>query len=269
MQWHEVPVTEFLQQQQDGEPTTATPPVLNTAMSRSIAPHAPKIAEVSHAPRAKKAYENRRRVNATRSVGVLVDWKDLGHKAHGWIYPLQGVADDLPGSKEHGGDIYVHWKDIQNPREGSIVSFWLYLDRSGLGAEECALLPATRFVVPTSDVGRLSLPTATKSSAYFPSSVYYPDIDEKSVSVRKYLWDAPLTLFELWGEVNEIVPMAERLGFLDVGAEMLLPREVASEEKVREVLASEVPNIPQRFRTAVTLGGGKEARERLSALLNK
>jgi len=76
----------------------------------------------------------RERVTTVPIVGEVVAWK----KKFGWIKPSEPV--DHAGSEKHDGRIYVHNKDVQEGTEmevGSIVSFHVYSDASGLGAEEC------------------------------------------------------------------------------------------------------------------------------------
>jgi len=57
---------------------------------------------------------------------------------YGWLM-LHGEVDD-PAIEKHGGDVYVHKDDIVNGESlcpGDIVSFYLYADDQGLGAEMC------------------------------------------------------------------------------------------------------------------------------------
>jgi len=57
---------------------------------------------------------------------------------YGWLM-LYGEVDDHAAEK-HGGDVYIHKDDIVNGATlctGDIVSFYLYSDEQGLGAEEC------------------------------------------------------------------------------------------------------------------------------------
>jgi cold shock CspA family protein len=62
----------------------------------------------------------------------------LGH--YGWIKPAQEI--DHPDSGKNGGRIYVHKRDIKSDAklaQGDVVSFYLYSDDQGLGAEYCQL----------------------------------------------------------------------------------------------------------------------------------
>lgn len=62
----------------------------------------------------------------------------LGH--YGWILPLDEI--DHPDIGKTGGRVYVHKRDVAKGVslvKGDIVSFYLYVDDQGLGAEECDL----------------------------------------------------------------------------------------------------------------------------------
>jgi hypothetical protein len=60
----------------------------------------------------------------------------LGH--YGWIMALQDI--DHPEADRHGGRIYLKASDLRpgaSPKEGDEVTFFLYADDNGLGAEDC------------------------------------------------------------------------------------------------------------------------------------
>lgn len=60
----------------------------------------------------------------------------LGH--YGWIMALQDI--DHPEADRHGGRIYLKATDLRpgaSPKEGEEVTFFLYADDNGLGAEDC------------------------------------------------------------------------------------------------------------------------------------
>jgi hypothetical protein len=62
----------------------------------------------------------------------------LGH--YGWIMPFGEV--EHPDVGKTGGRIYVHKRDVQSGvklLQGDVVSFYLYADQQGLGAEHCQL----------------------------------------------------------------------------------------------------------------------------------
>jgi len=47
---------------------------------------------------------------------------------------------DHPSVEKHGGDVYIHKDDVVDSESlspGDIVTFYLYVDDQGLGAEEC------------------------------------------------------------------------------------------------------------------------------------
>lgn len=57
---------------------------------------------------------------------------------YGWLM-LHGEVED-PATEKHGGDVYFHKDDIVDGESlypGDIVSFYLYSDEQGLGAEMC------------------------------------------------------------------------------------------------------------------------------------
>jgi len=60
----------------------------------------------------------------------------LGH--YGWIMALQDI--DHPEADRHGGRIYLRATDLRHgytPKQGDEVTFFLYVDDNGLGAEDC------------------------------------------------------------------------------------------------------------------------------------
>jgi cold shock CspA family protein len=60
--------------------------------------------------------------------------------SYGWLM-LYGDIDD-PATEKHGGDVYIHKDDIVEGETicpGDIVSFYLYSDDKGLGAEMCTV----------------------------------------------------------------------------------------------------------------------------------
>jgi len=70
-------------------------------------------------------------------AGQVVSWK--GHV--GWIQPEQAI--DHPKAAAHQGHIYIHDKDVINGgplTRGQQVRFYVYLDQTGLGAEECTAI---------------------------------------------------------------------------------------------------------------------------------
>jgi len=215
----------------------------------------------------------RQRVSEQRAVGVLVDWQHKGGKSFGWIAPIHGITKQSGSEQYHGGDLYVHWKDIQDPRPGAVVTFWPYLDQQGLGAEDCMSRTVSRFVVPKQTPSALTLPTVevNQVATYLPTSIFYPELEEQGVTLRKYLWDAPLTVYELWGSAQDIVQAADDMGLLAHPAcELLVSTDMARNEppeRLRDIDSSHLPHVPPRFRVGLKLGGTPDARERLLALL--
>lgn len=219
----------------------------------------------------------KQRLGERKAVGVLVDWQHKAGKSFGWILPIHGVPSHLPEAQYHGGDIYVHWKDIQDPRPGAVVTFWPYLDQQGLGAEECVSRCVLRFAVPRDSRCALTLPVGENNPcpSYLTSSLFYPETEELGVTLRKYLWDNPLILYELWGAPQDLMHVADETGLLShPEAKVLVSRSMArnvSAELLCEVSEQELPNVPPRCRIAVALSDGgsnpAQARERLYSLL--
>mmetsp|Transcript_53036 Transcript_53036/g.119500 ORF Transcript_53036/g.119500 Transcript_53036/m.119500 type:complete len:335 (-) Transcript_53036:77-1081(-) len=79
----------------------------------------------------------RDRIMEERITGQVLEWRDT----YGWLKSDQTI--DHPAAQRRGGKIYVHRRDI--PGEGSslepntAVSFYVYADPSGLGAEDLTL----------------------------------------------------------------------------------------------------------------------------------
>merc|ERR1719215_345062 len=134
--------------------------------------------------------EPRQRLGNQKAVGVLVDWQHKAGKSFGWIVPIHGIPSQMPEAEYHGGDIYVHWKDVADPRPGSVVTFWPYMDGQGLGAEECVSRQVLRFAVPKSSKVALTLPMVeiNPCASYLTSSLFYPALEAQGVTLRKYLW---------------------------------------------------------------------------------
>lgn len=211
-----------------------------------------------------------------QAVAVLVDWQDKGPKSFGWLSPISGMPESLPEAKYHGGDVYVSWQDIQDPRPGALYTFWPYTDKQGLGAEDCTLRSVVRFIIPASSAGKvLRLPPGEKNpcTTYLSSSVFYPELEEAhNVTLRKYLWDCPYTVFELWGQPQEVANAAEAIGLLGhAETEVLVSHNMAKQEapdRLRELSEADVPNVPVRFRVALSLGSSAaEGRQRLLSYL--
>jgi len=198
----------------------------------------------------------RRKIGEGRAVGVLVDWQDKGMRSHGWIAPLHGIPSGLAEAKDHGGDIYIHWQDIQEPRSGAIVTFSAYVDEQGLGAEDCRNRQVLRLVLPYPILEQLPLPDkeVNHCATYLSASVFYPDLEQDGVTLRRYIWDGSLALLELWGEKEDIISCAEQIGaFKHNEVEALISlrmSSIANESDIREITQAELPNVPPRFRHA-------------------
>mmetsp|Transcript_10198 Transcript_10198/g.22203 ORF Transcript_10198/g.22203 Transcript_10198/m.22203 type:complete len:278 (+) Transcript_10198:69-902(+) len=195
-----------------------------------------------------------------KAVGILVEWQDKGPKSFGWISPIFGVPKELEGdAKRHDGDIYVACKDIDHQQPGAIISFSLYKDGQGLGAEKCKRRSVLRFVLPTAATNTLNLPKIEEKScvAYLRYSVFFPEMEERNLTLRKYLYDAPLTLYELWGEAKDIEDELEKMGILaNDDVQILLSRTMAAtleSDILKAISDEELPYVPARFRIGLML----------------
>jgi len=112
--------------------------VASSVASQTVEDTAPKeTAQHSLQPAARGTY-------LCRCLGEVLVM--LGH--YGWIKPAQEI--DHADSGKNGGRIYVHKRDIKSDAklaQGDVVSFYLYSDDQGLGAEYCQLKerPASEF----------------------------------------------------------------------------------------------------------------------------
>lgn len=82
----------------------------------------------------KKSDGKRERVSTTKVTGTIEDWKEN----FGWIKPSAPIQHDK--ASKHGGKIYLNKKDAPAGKElkaGTSISFHVYADNSGLGAEDC------------------------------------------------------------------------------------------------------------------------------------
>lgn len=98
----------------------------------------------------------------------------LGH--YGWIMSLAGI--DHPEKNRHGGRIYLKISDVRPGcvlTQGSLVSFYLYADADGLGAEDCHPLESVNADFPELSTRGLaknacSIPTAPAVLAPSPAA---------------------------------------------------------------------------------------------------
>lgn len=76
----------------------------------------------------------RERITTEPVVGEMLAWK----KKWGWIMPAEPI--DHPAAEKHEGKIYIHEKDIEGEPDMATskqFAFHVFVDQSGLGAEEC------------------------------------------------------------------------------------------------------------------------------------
>merc|ERR1719341_282892 len=77
----------------------------------------------------------RERISQTEMTGRLREWR----KDFGWIVP----SEPIEHPQMQGGRVYVHQEDVEGGQPlpmGVMVSFHLYVDRRGVGAESCKVV---------------------------------------------------------------------------------------------------------------------------------
>lgn len=92
-----------------------------------------RFSPAARAP-APRAAGPRERLFDARIAGAVVRWCG----GFGWVRPHTPI--DHPSADKHGGDLFVHASDVIDAWSldpGTEVSFIVYADKSGLGAEEC------------------------------------------------------------------------------------------------------------------------------------
>eukprot|EP00929_Paragymnodinium_shiwhaense_P113401 TRINITY_DN81692_c0_g1_i1.p1 TRINITY_DN81692_c0_g1~~TRINITY_DN81692_c0_g1_i1.p1 ORF type:complete len:743 (-),score=165.22 TRINITY_DN81692_c0_g1_i1:106-2334(-) len=78
----------------------------------------------------------RSRIGDDKLTGTVVFWKPSSN--YGWIQPDQPIVHEM--ASRHKGDLYIHEKDVAGGgplRKGQKVTFYVYVDKTGLGAEVC------------------------------------------------------------------------------------------------------------------------------------
>lgn len=142
-------------------------------------------------------------------VGLVVEWRGY----MGWIEPLTKIKHHQ--ASKHNGRIYLNQRDVlQSNRNlrvkvGKIVDFKVYCDGDGLGAEECRPLQVLRVTLPHK---KSKLKYTSQWSDYLPDSDFYPGFQfNHGILLRKYCWELPFALFELWGQPAELVNAAVNL----------------------------------------------------------
>jgi cold shock CspA family protein len=97
----------------------------------------------------------RQQVTNYRVTGKIADWKGT----FGWIDPSSPISH--PDAVKRRGKVYLHVKDVEAEIEGigSLVSFFVYTDGSGLGAMNVKPASATPVVVKT-----VTKPAATQAT---------------------------------------------------------------------------------------------------------
>jgi len=76
----------------------------------------------------------RERVTVVPTTGEVLEWKGN----FGWIRPHEPVEHEK--ARQRGGKVYVAKRDLQGGGEleaGQLVQFHVFVDNSGVGAEEC------------------------------------------------------------------------------------------------------------------------------------
>ncbi|CAJ1330218.1 unnamed protein product [Effrenium voratum] len=208
-----------------------------------------------------------------QGVGVLVEWQNKGFHSFGWLSPIHLPRDRDLRQSLHGGDLYVHCNDIQEPRLGAVYTFTLYNDYQGLGAQDCRARSVIRFAVPEQSMTCLKLPAEVKTVPnHLRHSLFYPELEERGVTLRRYLWDDPVKILELWGSPEAMIAAAEELGLLQLDElQVLLSPQIARrqpKESLRQLSEEDAPRVPAKCRWATSLEGGPTLRQRLVELLD-
>lgn len=112
---------------------------VTSAVSQSVSPAAPKRSWADIVKGRSEAKVEPLRPAAFGSHRCLCTGEFLVMLGHyGWIMALQDI--DHPDADRHGGRIYLRASDLRpgaSPKEGDEVTFFLYSDENGLGAEDC------------------------------------------------------------------------------------------------------------------------------------
>jgi cold shock CspA family protein len=138
---------------------------------------------------------------------------------YGWLM-VYGTIDH-PSAQKHGGDVYIHKDDIMDGEElssGDIVTFFLYADEQGLGAEMVRV--EQKAPVPKYNA---------KAAAFVPSQSgcnakavpFVPSGFSMNVSANEFVmpsvWPQPVVMPRAWAQpVDPEVDQAEIGGMTDV-----------------------------------------------------
>lgn len=130
----------------------------------------------------------------------------LGH--YGWIMALDEI--DHPDAAKTGGRIYVHKRDVMDGvslRQGDRVSFYLYADDQGLGAEACEL---DQSALPTLNAEACEFVPVLKSS---PELAWNKGAQEFVPAATGFNSEAaefvPSVVSTMNGDVKEFVPVSQ------------------------------------------------------------
>lgn len=185
------------------------------AEAAAAAPPTPAEGE----PLADEQKESRERVQVSRVTGLVVEWRGY----MGWIQPFTKI--DHAQASKHQGRVYLSTKDITQygdlnlrVKEGRVVDFYVYVDGDGLGAEECRPRSVLRLTLTHKQVNAALKPYKASWSDYLAESKHYPTFEEETgVLLRKYIWEMPFALIELWGHPEEIAKAAVKLSTVSKG----------------------------------------------------
>jgi len=117
---------------------------------------------------------------------------------YGWLMVYGNV--DHPSAKKHGGDVYIHKDDVVSDEPlcpGDVVSFYLYADDQGLGAEECRV----ESKAATSFNPRMSKRSMRPSAPEFvPSAATV----ESALDQGPYAWSDPVALNDVFFRLSKV-----------------------------------------------------------------
>merc|ERR1719161_2558409 len=107
---------------------------------------------------------------------------------------------DHPSAKKHGGDVYIHKDDVVSDEPlcpGDVVSFYLYVDDQGLGAEQCRVQSkATTYLNP--GMSKFSMSPSAPEFAPGGATV------ESGLDEGPYAWSSPAALHDLFFRLSKV-----------------------------------------------------------------
>lgn len=137
---------------------------------------------------------------------------------YGWLM-VYGTIDH-PSAEKHGGDVYIHKDDIMDGEElssGDIVTFFLYADEQGLGAE----MVRVEQKAPVSKFNAQAAPFVpgynAKATPFVPSQNGSGMNASANEFIMPSIWPQPAVMQTAWPQPVDLeVDQAEIVGMKDV-----------------------------------------------------